>query len=85
MSTRTTVGQWGNSVGVRLPESVVKKANIRAGSSVTVRVVPKGVLIERREENIEDLSLDELIARVNPKDRHEAVWEDLTPMGREVW
>ena len=85
MSTKTVAGKWGNSVGVRLPEAIVQKTNIRAGSLVSVRVVPKGILIEKREENIENLSLDELVARADPKKRHDLIWENMPPVGREVW
>ena len=75
-------GKWGNSVGVRLSETISAKSGIRAGSPITIRVVPKGVLIEKQDR---DPTLDELIARITPENRHEYAWKDVRPMGREIW
>ena len=85
MTTKTTAGQWGNSVGIRLSERIVEETDIRAGSPVTVRVVPEGVLIEKRGKDLSNLSLKELVELADPAKRHDLVWDDIMPVGREVW
>ena len=82
IGSRGRAGQWGNSVGVRLSDALATAAGIRAGTPIRVRRVPGGILIERLTH---ELSLKELVARVTPESRHELVWDDIIPVGREVW
>ena len=84
MSTKTITraGKWGNSVGIRLSEEISKATNIRAGSSVSVRVVPTGVLVEPQGK---EPTIKELLKRITPENRHGYAWEGMRPVGRELW
>jgi antitoxin MazE len=60
MAATTQVSKWGNSLGVRLPKSVA------------------------REAQLDGYSLDELVCRITPRNRHdESDWGG--PLGDEVW
>ncbi len=71
---------WGNSHGVRIPREVLDKAGIAPESEVTITAEAGRIVIEpaRRKP-----TLDELLARVRPGDRHDEI-DYGAPRGREV-
>jgi len=71
---------WGNSHGVRIPREVLETADIAPESEVTISAEAGRIVIEpaRRKP-----TLDELLARMRPGDRHEEV-DYGAPRGREV-
>ena len=71
---------WGNSHGVRIPREVLERADIAPESVVTISAEAGRIVIEpaRRKP-----TLDELLARMRPGDRHEEV-DYGAPRGREV-
>jgi len=77
------VSKWGNSLGLRIPKSVVDSAGLKPGSVVEVSASPDG-FIARRKERKPEYSLQNLMAGVTPKNRHSAMdWGP--PKGGEVW
>lgn len=78
---RARVTKWGNSLGVRIPKAVAKEVGLDEGASVEVKVSGrKLVLTPTRPE----YSLDELVARITPGNRHgETDWG--SPVGNESW
>ncbi len=79
----TKVQKWGNSLAVRIPDSVVEEAGFAPGKEVTVKnvrntVVITPVIAKRRP------TLEELVARITPENLHEEIdWGD--PVGKELW
>ena len=71
---------WGNSHGIRIPREVLERADIAPESEVTISAEAGRIVIEpaRRKP-----TLDELLARMRPGDRHEEV-DYGAPRGREV-
>ena len=71
---------WGNSHGVRIPREVLAQADIAPESEVTITAEEGRIVIEpaRRKP-----TLDELLARLRPSDRHDEV-DYGAPRGREV-
>lgn len=81
MATTTQVSKWGNSLGLRLPKSVARDAQIGAGDTVDVSV-DNGTIVVRPSRR--RYSLDELVSRINARNRHdEREWG--APLGHEVW
>jgi antitoxin MazE len=81
MATTTQVSKWGNSLGLRLPKSVAREAQIGEGDTVDVSV-DNGTIVVRPSRR--RYSLDELVSRINARNRHdESDWG--TPLGHEVW
>ena len=73
MDMTTKIRKWGNSPAVRIPKAVMRDHGFRYGSEVEVTL--KSVF--------KKYNLDELIASINPKNRHPEV--DWGPdVGKEI-
>jgi antitoxin MazE len=81
MATTTQVSKWGNSLGLRLPKSVAREAQLDEGDTVDI-AVDNGTIVIRPSRP--RYSLDELVGRINTRNRHrESDWG--APLGHEVW
>ncbi len=81
MTTPTHISKWGNSLGLRLPKSVAREAQLDEGDKVEVSV-RNGTIVVRPTRP--SYSLDDLVARITPRNRHgESDWG--TPVGHEPW
>lgn len=81
MATTTQLSKWGNSLGVRLPKSVAREAQLGEGDTVQVSADNGTIVIRPSRPRY---SLDELVRRITPKNRHrECDWGE--PLGDEVW
>ena len=81
MATITQLAKWGNSLGLRLPKSVAREVQLDEGDTVQVSV-DNGTIVIRPSRR--RYSLDELIRRITPKNRHdESDWGG--PFGDEMW
>jgi antitoxin MazE len=76
---RVEVRKWGNSAAVRLPSIALKIASIQIGQSLELPVEPGKMVLERPSD-----SLDDLLARITPENRHALALEG-TPRGAEAW
>jgi len=76
---QATVSKWGNSLGIRIPRGVAEDAQIAEGSTVDVRVENGRIIAEP----IETESLEALLAKVTPQNRHGEHFND-APRGREI-
>jgi antitoxin MazE len=81
MAITTQVAKWGNSLGLRLPKSVAREAQLDEGDTVDVSV-DNGTIVVRPSRP--RYSLDELVGRITARNRHsERDWG--TPVGDEAW
>lgn len=81
MATTTQVSKWGNSLGLRLPKSVAREAQLDEGDTVDVSVDNGTIVIRPSRPRY---TLDELVGRINARNRHdESDWG--APLGHEVW
>ncbi len=79
------IQKWGNSAAVRLPAMLLEQIHASVGGSLNADVRPEGVLLTPARRKY---SLDELVAQCNskaPVPDDIAVWDDVKPVGREVW
>ncbi len=76
------IKKWGNNLGVRLPSSVAKAAQLHAEQKVRVRVDAQGVHITPLDDDA--LSLDERLARFDPT-RHGGEALAVPGVGAEQW
>ena len=77
-----TVQKWGNSLALRIPSSVAKDIQLRAGSSVEVAVENGAMIIKPAKKR--RLSLPHLLNGVTKNNRYsEHDWG--VPVGREIW
>ena len=81
MATITRISRWGNSLGLRLPKSVAREAQVDEGDRVDVSVKNGAIVIRPSRPAY---SLEELVAKITPRNRHdESDWG--TPVGDEAW
>ncbi|HNT33427.1 MAG TPA: AbrB/MazE/SpoVT family DNA-binding domain-containing protein [bacterium] len=78
----TRVQKWGNSLALRIPKPFATEAGIEANSSVDVTLRGGKLIITPNAES--EVSLSQLLARVNERNRHSEI--DSGPAaGSEVW
>ena len=78
----TAVAKWGNALAVRIPKSVMQKANLREGDAVDFEVERPGVIIVRAA--LVQRTLEDLVAGITAQNRHrETDWRKAR--GNEVW
>jgi antitoxin MazE len=78
---RARITKWGNSLGVRISKAVAKEVGLGEGSTVEVKVSGRTLVLVPANR---DYTLDELVARITPKNRHgETDWG--SPAGHENW
>jgi antitoxin component of MazEF toxin-antitoxin module len=87
---KSTLGKWGNSVGVRIPSEVLKIAQLTEGVELEFYLTTEGEIL-LRPKLVEELTEQErlralylqLTAQVNPEaEGHNEDWE---PLGDEVF
>lgn len=81
---RLTIQKWGNSLALRIPALAAQEAGVKQGSSVDLAADPDRLVlkvIRRRKKG--EITLDELLAKVTPTNRH-ALVEIGPAVGREV-
>lgn len=76
------IKHWGNSLGLRLPSTVARKAGLHADQRVRITVEDGGIVIRPLEE--EKPSLAQRLARFDPE-RHGGEIMATERMGAEQW
>jgi antitoxin MazE len=80
--SEATISKWGNSLAVRIPQSIAKQAGLNEGDSVSMDLDNQGGIVLRRARPIYGLA--ELVSQITPKNRHQET--DLgKPQGVESW
>jgi antitoxin MazE len=78
----TKVQKWGNSLGIRIPFTITKSLNIKANTSIQIKIEGDKIVMQPIK-NIE-YDLKELISQINESNRHdEQEWGN--PIGNEIW
>lgn len=79
--TEVRVVKWGNSLAIRIPQSLAKQTKLGEGSQVELLATTEGFRVKKRPEHP---TLEELLARVTDENRHDSVdWG--FPVGNEIW
>jgi len=79
MTNQTRVAKWGNGLAVRIPQAIVREADLAVGDRLSIHVAADGAIVLRRK-----YSLDQLVAGITRRNRHrETNWG--TPRGKEFW
>ena len=73
--------QWGNSIGVRIPRELAKRAGIGVDSTIEIDEADDGIVIKpiRRKE----YSLKELVKGITRQNRHDEA-DFGRPVGKEI-
>lgn len=63
--------KWGNSVGVRVPKTILKELGLKDIFEYTICTEHRRiVLTPKRLKKIKEPTLDELLDKITPKTRH---------------
>ena len=75
------IALWGNSLGVRLPQSIVQQIGLKAGSVISISAEGDKIVLAPEGPKY---TLQELLRDATPEQQHDEVdWGD--PQGEEVW
>jgi antitoxin MazE len=79
---KSQIGQWGNSLAVRIPRYVVEALALKPNDTVECSV-EDGKLVFAPIQTLPELSLDELLAGIVEAPEGEVDWGK--PVGNEIW
>jgi antitoxin MazE len=79
---KSQIGQWGNSLAVRIPKYVVESLDLKLNDPVEC-TVENGRLVLEPIQALPELSLEDLLAEITEAPEPEVDWG--RPMGGEVW
>jgi antitoxin MazE len=72
-----TVTKWGNSLGIRIPQSMAAQLGVTENSSVSLELDGNRLIVVRGQ------TLDEMLALVTDENKHELV-DFGAPRGKEL-
>ncbi|PRC91996.1 AbrB/MazE/SpoVT family DNA-binding domain-containing protein [Solimicrobium silvestre] len=80
-----SIQKWGNSAAVRLPTELLGMLKVTLGDKLSVDVRPDGIMLKAKRPAY---ALTDLVAQCDmtasePADL--AAWNNIKPVGREVW
>ena len=78
----SSIGQWGNSLAVRLPKHVVQALNLKVNDRLKIKEEAGKIILEPLTE-LPELSLDELLSQITDEPEPEIDWGKSE--GEEVW
>ena len=73
--------QWGNSIGVRIPKDLAKKAGIGVDCTVEINEAGEGIII--KPVGKKEYSLKELVSKITSQNRHGEI-DFGRPVGKEL-
>ena len=79
---KSQVGQWGNSLAVRIPKYVAEALNLQPNDAIEFTVADGKVTLAPVRD-LPDFTLDELLEQVTEPTEPEVDWGQ--PMGQETW
>jgi antitoxin MazE len=75
------IALWGNSLGVRIPQSIVQQTGLKAGSVLSISTEGDKIVLSPTKPKY---TLKELLKGATPEQQHEEVdWGE--PQGDEFW
>ena len=74
------VQKWGNSLGIRIPNLIVREFSLKNGSVVNINDNGNEIVIKP----IKKSKLSEMLDKINDKNLHPEV-ETTGPVGKEIW
>ena len=75
-----TVQKWGNSLGIRIPNLIVRELSLKNGSVVDINDNGSEIIIKP----IKKSRLSELLEKINDENIHQEI-ETTGPVGNEIW
>jgi antitoxin MazE len=81
MMVTQKIAQWGNSLGVRLPQAIAQQIGLKAGTVITISTEGDKIVLSPAKPKY---TLQELLKNVKSEQQHDEIdWGE--PQGEEVW
>jgi antitoxin component of MazEF toxin-antitoxin module len=81
MMVTQKIAQWGNSLGVRLPQAIAQEIGLKAGTIIAISTEGDKIVLSPAKPKY---TLQELLKNVSPEQQHNEIdWGE--PQGEEVW
>ncbi|MCY4320956.1 MAG: AbrB/MazE/SpoVT family DNA-binding domain-containing protein [Bdellovibrionaceae bacterium] len=74
------IQKWGNSAGVRIPKTIMEKANLDLNSKVEIECKNKKIIICSKKK---PLHLKELLSKITKDNLHKE--DNYVKVGKELW
>ena len=74
------VKKWGNSLGIRIPNLIVRELSLKDGSFVDINNNGNEILIKPIRKN----NLSDMLTLINEQNIHEEI-KSTGPIGNEIW
>ena len=78
----SSIGQWGNSLAVRIPKHISQSLNLKVNDRLSITEVDGKIILEPIQE-LEELSLDFLLSQITESPEPELDWGKAE--GEEIW
>ncbi len=75
--TKGKIAKWGNSLALRIPQSLAEEMGIKENSAVYITVEEKSLCIKKK------LALDEMVETVTPDNVQRELIDHGKPRGKE--
>jgi antitoxin MazE len=76
----TMVQKWGNSLGIRIPNLIVREFSLKNGSVVNINDNGNEIVIKPVKKN----RLSEMLEKINDQNIHQEIITT-GPVGKEIW
>lgn len=76
------VKAWGNSQGIRIPQEILREAQIKQNDFLEMEVIADGIVFRKKNRR---RTLAERIAEFGGTLEHVPEYDWGEPVGREVW
>jgi antitoxin MazE len=78
----TYIRKWGNSLAIRLPQSLLAQLNLQIDGEVEISLEEGRLILSPVKKP--SYTLDELLAQITPEILHNEI-DFGKPVGKEVW
>jgi antitoxin MazE len=75
------ISSWGNSLGIRLPQTIIKQVGWKEGVSVIISIEDDRIILTPAKPKY---NLNELLKNATPQMQHDEV-NFGEPVGEEIW
>jgi antitoxin MazE len=80
LKMEAVIKKWGNSLGIRIPNLIVREMSLRDGSFVNIDGKENEIIIKP----IQKSKLSEILSQINEQNIHEEI-SAAGPVGKEIW
>lgn len=77
---KTTIQEWGNSLGIRIPKAIAKELSLRPGLLLTIIIEDNHIALYPQK-----YSLDDMLNQITEDNKHGLEWNDNNRRGTEEW